>query len=521
MRETSNHDEPARDGVNWSAKGTDDDFEAYFGSIFARSVSGNARLSADRAGRGLRLYDDAGRHYWGGSGGSGAISLGHQHPRVVQAVQQQAAELLHVGWNVPTGVRHELVQRLGRFAPYCAVLLAVAGTEETEAGLKVARAATGRRGVLAFDRAFHGKSTGALGATWKPSFRAYSAFDRDSYRSVPYPMQGIGSKLAGVTVEQCLTELRSELEELGRCGELPAALIVEPIQAAEGVHAGGADFLREVVELARRYGIVSIFDEIYMGFGRTGAPFHCVKTGVLPDLLLFGKGLGNGVPSAGVMGPSRIKNALPAGNHSSTFAANPLSCAAGLAVLDVMEATEPWLAAERLGSELRLGIVPQTPVLFSGTIADNIRYGNPDATDEAIEKMAGRVGGWHWLKSLPNGLATKIGESGKGVSMGQRQLISLCRVMLRDPRILILDEPTASIDPFTESRIQASMNELFDGRTVLVIAHRLSTIKSADRIVVLERGKLVEQGNHEELLEKGGHYADLYNQYYRHQELAI
>ncbi|MDF2669403.1 MAG: transporter related [Paenibacillus sp.] len=169
----------------------------------------------------------------------------------------------------------------------------------------------------------------------------------------------------------------------------------------------------------------------------------------------------------------------------------------------------------------QLGIVPQTPVLFSGTIADNIRYGNPDASDEQIALMANRIGGGHWLNTLPDGLATRIGEMGKGVSMGQRQLIALCRVMLRDPMILILDEPTASIDPFTEAQIQQSMNELFKDRTVIVIAHRLSTIKNADRIVVLERGKMVEQGSHNELLTRGTYYSDLYNQYYRHQELAI
>lgn len=164
-----------------------------------------------------------------------------------------------------------------------------------------------------------------------------------------------------------------------------------------------------------------------------------------------------------------------------------------------------------------LGIVPQTPFLFSGTIADNIRYGKQSATDEEVEAAAQRVAGGDWLLALSMGLETAVGEEGHGISMGQRQLVALARVILQDPAILILDEATASVDPLTEALIQEGLAEVIKERTAIVIAHRLSTIRSADRIVVLRKGQIIEEGAHTMLMDGGGHYAELYNTYYRHQ----
>lgn len=164
-----------------------------------------------------------------------------------------------------------------------------------------------------------------------------------------------------------------------------------------------------------------------------------------------------------------------------------------------------------------LGIVPQTPFLFTGTIADNIRYGKQDATDEEVAAAAKRVAGGDWLLALPQGLDTEVGEEGRGLSMGQRQLVALARVVLQDPSILILDEATASVDPLTEALIQEGLAEVLKERTAIVIAHRLSTIRSADRIVVLRKGQIIEEGAHNTLMTAGGHYAELYNTYYRHQ----
>jgi ATP-binding cassette subfamily B protein len=168
----------------------------------------------------------------------------------------------------------------------------------------------------------------------------------------------------------------------------------------------------------------------------------------------------------------------------------------------------------------QLGIVSQVPFLFSGTVADNIRYAAPNVTDAEMLEMARKIGDGEWLETLPNGIQTEVGERGGRLSMGQRQLVALMRVLMQKPAIFILDEATASIDPFTEWQIQQALNLILKHSTSILIAHRLSTVKAADRIVVMEKGSIIEEGNHEGLLAQGGHYATLYNTYFRHQSLA-
>ena len=165
----------------------------------------------------------------------------------------------------------------------------------------------------------------------------------------------------------------------------------------------------------------------------------------------------------------------------------------------------------------QVGLVPQTPFLFSGTVADNIRYARPEASDDEVSRAAGQIDGGHWLDGLANGLDTEVGETGRGLSLGQRQLVALARVLLQDPALVILDEATASVDPLTEEQIQEALDLVLAGRTAIVIAHRLSTVRSADRIIVMDRGQIVEEGSHRALLQRGGHYAHLYNTYFRHQ----
>lgn len=165
----------------------------------------------------------------------------------------------------------------------------------------------------------------------------------------------------------------------------------------------------------------------------------------------------------------------------------------------------------------QLGIVPQVPFLFTGTVADNIRYAKPDSSDDEVRRVAETIGQGDWLETLPQGLETQVGEGGRGLSMGQRQLIALARVLLQEPAILILDEATASVDPLAEAQIQESLDLVLKNRTAIIIAHRLSTIKGAHRIIVLRQGEIIEEGSHASLMRQRGHYAELYDTYFRHQ----
>ena len=165
----------------------------------------------------------------------------------------------------------------------------------------------------------------------------------------------------------------------------------------------------------------------------------------------------------------------------------------------------------------QLGIVSQTPFLFNDTVLNNIRYARPELSDAEVEAIARQIGGGEWIEALPAGLHTPVGERGQHLSMGQRQLVALARVLVQRPPIFILDEATASVDPFTERQIQEALDLILANSTAIMIAHRLSTVKAADRIIVLDHGQIIEEGDHEALMARSGYYAALYDAYFRHQ----
>ncbi|WP_341349057.1 ABC transporter ATP-binding protein [Fervidicella metallireducens] len=180
--------------------------------------------------------------------------------------------------------------------------------------------------------------------------------------------------------------------------------------------------------------------------------------------------------------------------------------------VDYRKRSQLWLQSS-------LGYVLQTPHLFSGTIKDNIRYGKIDASDDEIIEAAKIANAHEFIMQLENSYDTEVGEGGNRLSTGQKQLISIARAILSNPKIFVLDEATSSVDTESEIIIQNAINKLLKGRTSFIIAHRLSTIRSVDRILVIHKGKIIEEGNHFSLLKKKGYYYKLYtNQFLEEEE---
>jgi 4-aminobutyrate aminotransferase-like enzyme len=322
--------------------------------VFDEAVSISVRRSRRDApvferGEGCYLIDAQGRAFLDASGGSGAVNLGHQRREIVEAVQRQAARLIHTGWNFDHPWRHELIARLARLVPYddASVMGAVTGAEAIEVALKIARAHTGRADALYFERSFHGKTQGALAVTSNPRFRAHLAPELRGYPAVSLD----GHYAPTADADEVRRELDARLSALAADDALPAAAVIEPIQAAEGIHEVPRAVLGAILEVCRDHGVVSIFDEIYTGLGRTGTPFVADAT-LRPDLLVIGKALGNGLPISAVVGRGELVDRLGYAAHSSTFTFMPLTCAVACTVADLHLAEEPWRRAASVGAHL-------------------------------------------------------------------------------------------------------------------------------------------------------------------------
>jgi ATP-binding cassette subfamily B protein len=181
---------------------------------------------------------------------------------------------------------------------------------------------------------------------------------------------------------------------------------------------------------------------------------------------------------------------------------------------DAKERSQLWLHSS-------LGYVLQTPHLFSGSIAENLRYGNPNATEEEMEAVLREIDAWRIVERMGKGLASDVGEGGDLLSTGEKQLLSFARVMLANPSILVLDEATSSVDSNTEQLIQKATERVSKGRTCFMIAHRLSTIRSADIILAVKDGKIIERGSHAELMAEKGYYYRLYTRQYEDEQTSI
>ena len=300
-----------------------------------RGVATAMPFYADRA-ENAELWDVEGRRYIDFAGGIGVLNVGHRHPRVIAAVEQQMARFTHTAFQVAAYDSYvELAERLNGLAPFdgpAKTIFFTTGAEATENAIKIARCATGRPGVIAFAGGFHGRTVLASALTGKvaPYKRGFAGSQPDVYH-VPFP-----GDYSNVSIERSLEAIHflfaADIEP-----ERVAAIIIEPVQGEGGFHVAPPAFLVALRELCDRHGILLIADEVQSGFARTGTLFAIEQSGIQPDLVATAKSLAGGFPLSGVIGRAEIMDRVEPGGLGGTYAGSPLACAAGLAVLDVIE----------------------------------------------------------------------------------------------------------------------------------------------------------------------------------------
>ncbi|MBW2314154.1 MAG: aminotransferase class III-fold pyridoxal phosphate-dependent enzyme [Deltaproteobacteria bacterium] len=313
------------------------------GEVESRNVTclaPEAPIFWERA-KGATVHDVDGNRFIDLGGGFGVANVGHAHPRVVAAVQEQAERLLHGMGDVhPPAVKVELLEALcARFPGGGAArgVLSSSGSDAVETALKTAILATGSAGVVAFESAYHGLALGALDATWRPDFR-------DPFRA----------RLPGATVFAPFGDSGAVERAAEHAPQPVGAVLVEPVQGRGGERVPPPGFLRALRELCDRRGWLLIADEVYTGFGRTGRMFACEHEGVAPDLLCLGKGLASGMPLSACLGRAEVMNAWPESQgealHTQTYLGHPPGCAAALASIAILEEDELPMRSARLGA---------------------------------------------------------------------------------------------------------------------------------------------------------------------------
>jgi len=368
-----------------------------------RGVGNSLQVYADRAANG-EIWDVEGRRYIDFASGIAVLNTGHLHPRVQGAVAAQLARLSHACFQVTPYENYvALAERLNALAPGPGpwkTIFLTTGAEAVENAVKIARYHTGRPAVIAFGGGFHGRTLACMSLTGKvqPYKAGFGPMLPDVYHA-PFPVE-----YHGISVAQSL----AAIEQLFKADVDPqrvAAIIIEPVQGEGGFYPAPPAFLRALRELCDRHGIVFIADEIQSGFARTGRMFAIEHAGVVPDLITVAKSLAGGVPLSGVIGRADIMDAPPAGGLGGTYAGSPLGCAAGLAVLDVIESEDLCARAERQGTVLRarledlrsrwscIGDVRGLGAMVAMELVRDRRADAPDAElTRALVQAAGRRG---------------------------------------------------------------------------------------------------------------------------------
>ncbi len=267
-------------------------------------------------GRGALLWDINGKEYIDCTGSYGVCIVGHSHPRVVGAIRRQAETLISCHGSFYNNIRSELMQKIVQIAPkgLSKVFLGNSGAEAVECALKLARKFSGKPEIIAMVRAFHGKTMGALSATWNKKYREPFEPLVPNFKHVPYNLQ---------KVKEAVTEKT-------------AAIIVEPIQGEGGIRVPPDGFLQGLREICDERETLLIFDEVQTGFGRTGKMFACEHWGVIPEIICLAKSVAGGLPLGVTITKEEVMSSLNVGEHTSTFGGNPLVCAAACAAIDVM-----------------------------------------------------------------------------------------------------------------------------------------------------------------------------------------